>query len=150
MQILRYRVPSLPDADAEKVAEAVGDLPPALAQAAGYMAETGIAAGEYADLVRERAPEILDEGQPSSYRLSLTAVTHIAFGQVRGIDQAAAVLLAICAFLAPAPVPGEWFTTTAAQLADPLRGRAEDAVAGAGCWPGSAAAPWPASNPAGS
>jgi hypothetical protein len=93
------------------------------------MAETAIAAVEYADLLRERASEILDEGQPSSHRLSLTAVTQIAFGQVRDIDQAAAALLAICAFLAPAPVPMEWFTTAAVQLAVPLRDRAEDAVA---------------------
>ena len=129
VQILRYRLPSLSDADAEKVAEAVGDLPLALAQAAGYMADTAIAAVEYADLVRERAAEILDEGQPPSHRLSLTAVTRIAFGQVRDIDRAAAELMTICAFLAPAPVPVDWFTTAAAQFAGPLRDRAEDAVA---------------------
>jgi len=129
VQILRYRVPSLSDGDAEKVAEAVGDLPLALAQAAGYMAETAIAAAEYADLIRERAAEILEEGPPPSHRLSLTAVTQIAFGQVRDTDRAATELLTICAFLAPAPVRVDWFTTAAAQLAGSLRDRAEDAVA---------------------
>ena len=40
-----------PEADADRVAAALGDLPLALAQAAGYMAETGMPAGEYVDLL---------------------------------------------------------------------------------------------------
>jgi Tetratricopeptide repeat/NB-ARC domain len=129
VSMLRNRIPSLPEPGAELVAEAVGDLPLAVAQAAGYLAETAITAPEYAELLRERAAEILDEGRPSSYRLSLTAVTQIGFGQIRDADRGAADVLAVCAFLAPAPVPASWFTSAAAHLTGPLKDQAADAVA---------------------
>ena len=51
--ILRDRVPGLADGDADRVAAALGDLPLAVAQAAGYMAETGMPAGEYAGLLAD-------------------------------------------------------------------------------------------------
>ena len=50
VEMLRYRIPSLLDADAELVAAVVGDLPLAVAQAAGYIAETAITAAGYAGL----------------------------------------------------------------------------------------------------
>src|ERR1700733_3045199 len=43
-------------------------------------------------------------------------------------DLAAAQALRACAFLAPEPVPTEWFTNAASQLAEPLRGVAADPV----------------------
>jgi hypothetical protein len=50
--LLRRRVPGLDDAEASVVAEAVGDLPLAVAQAAGYMAPAGIGAADYVRLGR--------------------------------------------------------------------------------------------------
>ena len=45
--ILRNRVPRLAAEDADRLAEALGDLPLAMAQASGYMAGTGMPAEEY-------------------------------------------------------------------------------------------------------
>jgi hypothetical protein len=73
--ILQGRAHGLAANDADSVAAVLGDLPLAVAQAAGYMAETGMPAGEYTVLVAERAAEILDQGRPASYRMSLAAVT---------------------------------------------------------------------------
>ena len=45
--ILQDRVPGLGAADADRLADELGDLPLAIAQAAGFMAETGMPAAEY-------------------------------------------------------------------------------------------------------
>ncbi len=124
--LLRTRMPALRAADADQVADAVGDLPLALAQAAGYMAGTGIPARDYADLLRTRAAEVLDQGRPISYPRSLAAVTRLAYDRLRGEDLAAAEVTALCAFLAPEPIPAEWFTGAAAELPVPLGERVAD------------------------
>ena len=126
--ILRDRA-GLPEEDADRVAAALGDLPLALAQAASYLAETGMAAGEYAALVGPRAAELLGEGRPSSYPRSLAAVTVLALDRLAGLDAAAAAVAGVCAFLAPEPVPAEWFPGAAAELPAGLAGNVADPVA---------------------
>ena len=49
--ILQGRVAGLTEADADRVADQLGDLPLAVAGAAGYMAETGMVAAEYLGLL---------------------------------------------------------------------------------------------------
>lgn len=85
-------VRGLSEADAEMVAEALGDLPLGVAQAATFMADTGMRPSEYVDLLLTRAAEI-------------------------------------CAFLAPEPVPAEWFPNAAGHLPDPLGGQTADPIA---------------------
>lgn len=129
VEMLRARVHALSADDAAAVAEAVGDLPLAVAQATGYMAETGMPATEYTRLLQDRATELLDRGRPPSYLLSLTAVTETAFDQLQSQDAAAANLAAICAFLAPEPIPTNWFPNAAAQLPAALAEQAADLLA---------------------
>jgi hypothetical protein len=109
-------VDGLQETEARLIAKAVGDLPLALAQAAGFMADTGMPVAEYLSLLGERTPEILDQGRPPSYPLSLAAVTEIAYDLLRDQDPAAADLAAICAFLAPEPIPPDWFTASTSEL----------------------------------
>jgi hypothetical protein len=111
------------------VAQVLGDLPLAVAQAAGFMAEAGMPARQYAALVSERAAEILDQGRPASYRMSLAAVTELVMVRLRGEDPAAAGLAEVCAFLGPEPVPTGWFVTAAQDLPAPLGERARDPLA---------------------
>jgi hypothetical protein len=61
--LLANRVPGLAEADAGRVAQALGDLPLALAQVAGYMTGNGTSAGEYLALLAGRAGQVLAEGQ---------------------------------------------------------------------------------------
>jgi NB-ARC domain/Tetratricopeptide repeat len=124
--ILQGRVPGLAEADADQVAEALGDLPLAISQAACFMADTGMPAQEYTGLLADRAAEILDQGRPLSYPHTLAAVTQLVFDRLRHEDPAAAVVVAICAFLAPEPIPADWFTSAAVQLPAPLDERAAD------------------------
>ena len=127
--ILQNRVPGLGEPAADQVAAALGDLPLALAQAAGYMAGTGMDADEYLGLLDTRAAQLLDQGRSAAYPRSLAAVTRLAFDQLRAEDPAAADLVAICAFLAPEPVPAGWFPRAAERLAAPLGSTAADPFA---------------------
>jgi hypothetical protein len=127
--MLRDRVPRLSGADADRVAEAVGDLPLALAQAAAYLAETGMPAGQYAALLWTRAAQLMAEGRPSSYPRPLAGVTVLALDRLRGQGPAPAELAGICAFLAAKPVPPDWFAAAAAVVPAALAGPAADPVA---------------------
>ena len=126
--MLRDRVAGLAEADADRVAAALGDLPLGIAQAAGYLAETGMPAGQYAVLLSSRAADLLAHGRPSSYPRSLAAVTLLALDRLRSEDPAAADLAGICAFLAPEPVPADWFLAAVNELPPALAARAEDPV----------------------
>ena len=127
--LLEDWVDGLQETEARLIAEAVGDLPLALAQAAGFMAESGMPVAEYLSLLHERTPEVLDEGRPPSYPLTLAAVTTVAYDLLRDQDPAAADLAAICAFLAPNPIPTDWFTGAASQLPTLLGEPAADRLA---------------------
>ena len=126
--LLQDRVPDLEAADAGQVADAVGDLPLALAQAAGYMTSTGTSVGAYLDLLDARAAQVMDLGLSATYPQSLTAVTQLAYDLLASDDPAAAQVIAMCAFLAPDPVPLGWFPHAAAVLPKPLAERAADPV----------------------
>jgi hypothetical protein len=129
LAVLRTRVGALTEHDANRLAEALGDLPLGVAQAAGYLAATGMSTGEYLDLLSTRAAEILNEGRPVSYPLPLAAVTRLAADRLAEEDPAAAELVTICAFLAPEPVPMTLFTGHAEQLPEVLAAKADDPVA---------------------
>ncbi|WP_343885766.1 FxSxx-COOH system tetratricopeptide repeat protein [Actinoallomurus spadix] len=125
--LLTGRVAGLNQADANLLAEDLGDLPLALAQAAGVLARTGIPAGEYRRLLADQATEVLDKGSPRSYRVSLAAATLVALDKLTIVDHTAANLLRLCGYLAPEPIPVAWLhhqpTTqhdpgTAAQLGE--------------------------------
>ena len=125
--ILQKRVTGLGAADADRLAIQLGDLPLAVAQAAGFMAETGMPAAQYLDLLRTQAGKLLDQAAPgSSYPQSLAAATRLAADRLDGQDPAAAQLASVCAFLSPEPVPEDLFTGTLGELPGELAARAAD------------------------
>ena len=126
--LLQDRLAELGVADADRLADKLGDLPLAIAQAAGFMADTGMPAAQYLDLMETQAGTLLDQAAAgSSYPRSLAAVTRLAVDRLNGEDPAAAQLADICAFLAPEPIPDDLFTNApgelAARVADPLTWR---------------------------
>jgi hypothetical protein len=127
--ILQARVTGLSEADADRLAAELGDLPLAIAQAAGFMAETGMPAAEYLGLLRTRAEQLLAQGAPGSYPRSLAATTQLIADRLTGEDPAAAELASLCAFLAPEPIPEELFTGAASELPGELAARAADPLA---------------------
>jgi tetratricopeptide (TPR) repeat protein len=126
--ILMGRVPGLSKGEARQIAAALGDLPLALAQAAAYMAGTGTAATDYLKLLEERTAQIMDLGQSAIYPQSLSAVTRLAFDRLQADDPAAAEAVAICAYLAPEPIPTYWIPRAATYLPNLLAAKATDPV----------------------
>jgi hypothetical protein len=127
--ILHDRVPGLTGPGADRLADELGDLPLAVAQAAGFMAETGMAAAEYLGLLRTRAGQLLAQGVPGSYPRSLAAATGLIANRLAEHDLAASELASLCAFLAPEPIPEDLFTGAVADLPDELAARAADPLA---------------------
>jgi len=127
--ILRDRVHAIPEPEADQVADALGDFPLAVVQAAAFMTGTGMSSGEYVGLLEDRAADILDEGRPSSYPLSMAAVTQLALERLRDEDPVAAAVAAMCAVMAPQVIPSRWFAVASASLPALLRERADDPMA---------------------
>ena len=128
--ILQGRVSWLGASDADRLAAELGDLPLAVAQAAGFMAETGMPAGQYLGLLATQAGTLLDQAAPgSSYPRSLAAVTRLAADRLDAEDPAAAQLAGVCAFLAPEPVPGDLLTSVPGVLPGELAVRVADPLA---------------------
>ena len=98
--ILCDRVAGLAEADASQLADRLGDLPLAVAQAAGFMAQTGMPAAEYLDQLETKAARILDQAPPASYPKSLAAASQLIADQLAHTDRAASQLADLCAFLA--------------------------------------------------
>ena len=127
--LLRSRVAGLSETDADRLAAELGDLPLAIAQAAGFIAETGMTAGEYLELLATRAGQLLAEGETGSYPQSLAAVTGLIADRHAAEDPAAAELASLCAFLAPEPIPEDLFTAASEELPGELAGRVCDPLA---------------------
>jgi transcriptional regulator with XRE-family HTH domain/tetratricopeptide (TPR) repeat protein len=127
--ILHARIAVLSGADSDQLASELGDLPLAIAQAAEFMADTGMAADEFLALLRSRAGQLLAEGAPGSYPRSLAAATDLIADRLARQDPAAAELASLCAFLAPDPIPESLFTTGVSFLPSELAARASDPLA---------------------
>ena len=128
--ILQDRVAGLGEADADRLAAQLGDLPLAIAQAAGFMAETGTTAAQYLELLGTQAGQLLDQAATgSSYPRSLAAATRLIADRLDREDPAAAQLASVCAFLAPEPIPEDLFTSAAGELPGELAARAADPLA---------------------
>jgi len=127
--LLQSRVAGLSDADAGQLADQLGDLPLALAQAGGFMAETGMPAAQYRSLLHTQAGQLLAQGGPGSYPRSLAAATQLIGDRLADDDPAAAELASVCAFLAPEPIPEDLFTGAASQLPSELAARVADPLA---------------------
>ncbi|AGZ40120.1 FxSxx-COOH system tetratricopeptide repeat protein [Actinoplanes friuliensis] len=112
-RLVRELAPALPEADAGRLAAAVGDLPLALGQAAGLVAETGMSVDEYLDELSANPAELLGEGPTGRYPQSLAAVVTASMRHLSGQDEAAGQVMRLVAVLAPEPVPLSWLTGTA-------------------------------------
>jgi transcriptional regulator with XRE-family HTH domain len=127
--ILQTRVTVLSGAETDRLAAELGDLPLAIAQAAGFMADTGMTADEFLVLLRTQAGQLLAQGAPGSYPRSLAAATGLIADRLARQDLAAAELASVCAFLAPEPIPESLFTSAVSVLPSELAARAADPLA---------------------
>ncbi|MFI5841590.1 FxSxx-COOH system tetratricopeptide repeat protein [Catenuloplanes sp. NPDC051500] len=102
--LLTRRAPTLAPDESDALAEVLGDLPLAIEQAAAWLAETGMQAGEYLALFREKRIELMDLSPPADYQLPVAAAWNVSLDHLARTRPASLRLLQLCAFLAPEPI----------------------------------------------
>lgn len=91
------------DDETDALAEALGDLPLALEQAAAWRAETGMPTSEYLRAFEETRAA-LDSAPPPDYPVPLTAAWSVSLGSLETHDPGALRLLQLCSYFASDPI----------------------------------------------
>jgi hypothetical protein len=129
-ELLCLRSPEISDEDADRLADALGDLPLAIEQAAAWHAETGMRVTEYLRLLHEKRLDLLQGTAPRDAQHPVIAAWNISLDQLETKNPAAYQLLQVCSFYAPEPITRELFTGAPrepiapeldAALQDPIR-----------------------------
>ncbi|MFC8668116.1 FxSxx-COOH system tetratricopeptide repeat protein [Streptomyces sp. NPDC057199] len=109
-ELLRRSGPPLQDDEADQLAEALGDLPLALEQAAAWRAETGMPASEYLRLFESKRTELLEVAPPPDYQLPVAAAWNVSLDHLETRSPAALRLLQLCSYFAPDPISRSIFS----------------------------------------
>ncbi|MDQ0605268.1 tetratricopeptide (TPR) repeat protein [Streptomyces canus] len=123
--LLRAQGAVLPDAEADRLAHTLDDLPLALAQAAALLTRGLSAADLQAELARS-IDEVLAEGCPDDYPVSLAAQVRLTAARLAADHAGAATVLAALALLAPESFP---LTACVGQLPDQTSPALSEALA---------------------
>src|SRR5207247_8481893 len=103
--LLRRRT-GMDDQHAEQLAEALGDLPLALEQAAAYLEATATPPDVYLELLATRAPELFAVGgQVGTSERTIATTWTVSLDRLRKEAPDAQDLLRLCAYLAPDELP---------------------------------------------
>ena len=105
ISLIRLRGNDISEADADRLAERLGDLPIAVEQAAAWQAETGMSVQRYLALLDKQMSTMLAENPPEGYKLSIVAAWTLAFKDLQGQSPEGAALVQLCSFLGPDPIP---------------------------------------------
>jgi hypothetical protein len=106
---------------AEAIAQKLGDLPLALAQAAAYIESTGLSLSAYVQRLQTHLEALLRRGQGSpDYPHTVATTWDMAFKALQKNQSAALSLLKLCAFFAPDDIPHALLRENASALPDPL------------------------------
>lgn len=109
VELLRRRMISVGDGDADRLAEALGDLPLAIEQAATWLAETGMPTEEYLRLFEDKRQELLGTAPPLDYQMPVRAAWNVSLDRLATSNPAALRLLQVCAYFAPDPISRQVF-----------------------------------------
>ena len=114
---------------ANRLAQALGDLPLAMEQAAATIVHTGITFADYLMRFEQHWAELLQQG-PSrrDYPDSLAMAWELSFRQLEDDTPEAARLLSLCAYLGHEEIPRSMITTGAALLPESLADVARNPV----------------------
>ena len=127
VRFLLARTGHTDEAAARELAEELGRLPLALAQAAAYIERTGRTMAGYLDLFRHWKLELFQAGVPGSdENATVTTTWEISFQEIAEAHPAAAGLMNLCAFLAPDDIPVRMIVDGAEHLPDELAAAVQD------------------------
>ncbi|MEU8922836.1 FxSxx-COOH system tetratricopeptide repeat protein [Kitasatospora sp. NPDC048545] len=109
VQLMRQFNPAMRPADADRIAELLGDLPLAVGQAARWLQETPMPPATYLRMLGEALTEVLDRPVPGEFSTATAATARIAGADLRRINAPAMRLLELCGFLGPDAIPVDLF-----------------------------------------
>jgi tetratricopeptide (TPR) repeat protein len=101
---------NITDEDANLLANALGDLPLAVEQAASWRAQTGMPVAEYVELLEKNSAELLKAGSPRKYEIPVAAAWNVPLDRLKADQRGALELLQVCAFFSPEPISRSLFT----------------------------------------
>jgi hypothetical protein len=101
---LHRHVPELDEADAKRVADALGHLPLAVEQAGAWLEQTGMPAPMYAEWLETQATSALGLNKPLGYAKPVVAAWNLSISRLRERSPASIRLLQILAFCSPGPI----------------------------------------------
>ena len=101
LQHLRQRIPSISEAEANKVAEVLGDLPLAVATAGAWLAETGNPVEEYLQRLEQQPARTLAASQADEDPVQVSKTWDVSLDQLQAASPAASRLFALCSVMAP-------------------------------------------------
>ncbi|MBP5889809.1 FxSxx-COOH system tetratricopeptide repeat protein [Streptomyces scabiei] len=125
--LLRRYNQSLESAEAARVAEELGDFPLAVSLAAASLQESAMPVDTYVEMLRTQMTDILRSQSAPDYPTS--AAASWSLDRLKTRTPAAAVLLQLCAFFGPDPIPRDMLNSRPAlelleghdpSLSDPL------------------------------
>jgi tetratricopeptide (TPR) repeat protein len=106
---------------AEAIAQTLGDLPLALAQAAAYIDATGLSLRAYVQRLQTHLEALLRRGAGSpEYPETVATTWTMAFAALQEAQPAALSLLQLCAFFAPEDIPEALVREAGSALPEPL------------------------------
>ncbi|WFB08482.1 FxSxx-COOH system tetratricopeptide repeat protein [Streptomyces sp. LX-29] len=100
LSLMGTRLPTAPEGELARLADALGHLPLAEEQAAAWLQSGSLSVAQFIERVATNV-NLLDEGSAPDYPLSFAATYDLAYDRLKKEDPAAAKLLDLCAFLSP-------------------------------------------------
>ncbi|MGW4208898.1 FxSxx-COOH system tetratricopeptide repeat protein [Lentzea sp. NPDC004789] len=130
IELLHRRGGDIDDAEANALAEALGDLPLAVEQAAAWRATTGMQVPEYLELLKQNRAELLDAGGSEDSQVPVVAaVWNVPLDRLSKHHRDALQLLQVCAFFGPEPISQQLFRGVRnAPVPDDLRAALRDPI----------------------
>jgi tetratricopeptide (TPR) repeat protein len=126
--LVKHRKPDMADTDADRLAEALGDYPLALEQAAVTLTETGMSVDEYLWLFDDKQRETPKFGErsvePPPMEQVVAAVWNVSLDMLKQRNPEAYQLLEICAFFSAHPIPRYFFAAARGVRVEPELSRA--------------------------
>ncbi|WP_433364706.1 FxSxx-COOH system tetratricopeptide repeat protein [Actinoplanes sp. CA-142083] len=108
-RLLQRRNPSLPAADADRLADALGDLPLAIEHASAWLHATQMAVSDYLALIRVKQAQLAELDLAPGYEIPVAAAANVALDRLVVENPAALQLLQVCSFFAPEPISRDLF-----------------------------------------
>ncbi|GAA2559932.1 hypothetical protein GCM10010435_34000 [Winogradskya consettensis] len=109
VRLLKLRNSNLPEAEADRLADALGDLPLAIEHGSASLHATGMSVGDYLRLLDEKRTELNPRDLTAGCEMPVAAAANVALDRLATENPAALQLLQVCSFFAPEPIDRDLF-----------------------------------------